>query len=79
MWKNIFRNWKTSVAGAAAVASVLVPALSGPGKLGNVIAIISDPAKLGTITAGIGLVLAKDGDKTGVGSHHVRQQRRIGR
>ena len=52
--RNILRNWKTTLLGLATIAIGL---LSGKGKI--------DATTGSAIVAGLGLVLAKDGDKTG--------------
>ena len=55
---NVSRSWKTSVLGA------IMLALAGFGIYSNP-ASASDPQVLGTIVGGVGLLFAKDGDKTG--------------
>jgi hypothetical protein len=55
---NAKRNWKTTVFG------ILMLALSGFSIYSNP-AKASDPETIATIVGGIGLVAAKDGDKTG--------------
>lgn len=52
--KNIFRNWKTTLFG---IATIAIGLLTSKGKL---------DATTGTaIATGLGLILAKDSDKTG--------------
>ncbi len=55
---NAKRNWKTTVFG------ILMLAISGF-TIYNDPAKATDPQTMGGIAGGIGLILAKDGDKTG--------------
>lgn len=52
---NFLRNWKTTVAGAAMILSI-VPKATNPAAM-----TMQDFA---TVSAGIGLILAKDNDKS---------------
>ena len=55
--KGIFKNWKTTLIG---VATIVIGLLTSKGQL---------DAQTGTaITAGIGLILAKDNNVTGTGN-----------
>lgn len=51
--KNIFKNWKTTVAG---LITIVVSLLSSKGKI--------DGATASALTAGAGLILSKDHDNT---------------
>jgi len=51
--KNIFKNWKTTVAG---LITIVVSLLSSKGKI--------DGATATAITMGTGLILSKDNDNT---------------
>lgn len=63
--KNALRNWKTTATGIAAIAGLVGPALVAPGsKVTNIIAVLSDPANLAVMSAAIGLIFAKDSDKS---------------
>mgnify|MGYP003337535594 CR=1 FL=1 len=53
--KNLLSNWKTTFLGAAVIVITL---LQGKGKI--------DASSAAAITSGLGLILAKDSDKTGV-------------
>ncbi|MCC6366865.1 MAG: hypothetical protein IT165_25365 [Bryobacterales bacterium] len=56
---NAMRNWKTTAAGLLNLALVVLTLLQDSGKA-------TDPTTIGGIVTGIGLIFAKDGDKTGV-------------
>ncbi len=56
--KNARRNWKTTIAGIFALAITGLQVYQNPASL-------LDPSTFGGITAGVGLILAKDGDKSG--------------
>jgi hypothetical protein len=58
MKKNIFKNWKTSLAGFFGIASVLVPVIAPE------YATIAH--QITALAVSLGLVVAKDGDKTGL-------------
>jgi hypothetical protein len=56
--KNLFKNWKTTLAGIVTSASVIVPVLAPQ---------YAPIAKqIFGLTVALGLIAAKDGDKTGV-------------
>lgn len=55
---NAKRNWKTTLAGILTLAFAGLSIWQDPAKA-------SDPATVGGIVAGVGLIVAKDGDKTG--------------
>lgn len=56
--KNALRNWKTTLLGVLTLAGTAAHAYQNPASL-------ADPTVLAGITAGIGLIVAKDGDKSG--------------
>lgn len=56
--KNAFKNWKTSMAGVGMLLVIGSSVAQNPKKN------INQEAVLGTIAA-VGLILGKDGDKTG--------------
>jgi hypothetical protein len=58
MKKNIFKNWKTSIAGFFGVASVVVPVVFPQ------YATIAHQAT--ALAVSLGLIAAKDGDKSGI-------------
>jgi hypothetical protein len=58
MKKNVFKNWKTSLAGFFGVASVVVPVVFPQ------YATIAHQAT--ALAVSLGLIAAKDGDKTGL-------------
>jgi hypothetical protein len=61
--RNFFRrNWKTTLAGVATIASAILPVVGVPVDICT--AIVS-------AIGGLGLVLAKDADKTGVEAKKV--------
>jgi hypothetical protein len=56
--KNLFKNWKTTLAGIVTSASVIVPVIAPQ---------YAPIAKqIFGLTVALGLIAAKDGDKTGV-------------
>lgn len=55
---NATRNWKTTLAGILALAMTGLSVYSNP-------ALIQDPTTIAGIVGGIGLIVAKDGDKGG--------------
>jgi hypothetical protein len=57
--KDAKRNWKTTVAGILTLAFAGLSIWQDPAKA-------SDPATIGGLVTGVGLIVAKDGDKTGV-------------
>lgn len=58
MLKNIFRNWQTSGAGIAALIAIATQAKSDPSTLLR-------PEVQAVIYGAIGLIFAKDGNKSG--------------
>lgn len=58
MLKNAKRNWKTTLAGIATLALVGAQGVMNPISLLN-------PDVLGQAVVGVGLIWAKDGNKTG--------------
>lgn len=52
------RNWKTSLAGIAALISAIAAIIQAPEKA-------AEPTTISSILAGIGLLLAKDWDVSG--------------
>jgi hypothetical protein len=58
MKKNIFKNWKTSLAGFFGVASVVVPVMFPQ------YAPIAH--QVTALAVSLGLIAAKDGDKSGI-------------
>lgn len=56
--KNIFKNWKTSLVGVGILITLSGHAAKDP-------KILLDEKVLATAAAGVGLILSKDGDKTG--------------
>ncbi len=56
---NAKRNWKTTVFGILMLAISGFTIYNDPSKA-------TDPQTMGGIAGGVGLILAKDGDKTGV-------------
>jgi len=56
--KNLFKNWKTSLAGFLGLASVIVPVVAP--QYANV------AHQVTALAVSLGLIAAKDGDKTGV-------------
>lgn len=56
--KNILANYKTTLAGVAAIAASLTAVANG--------AALNDPAVITGFVTGIGLILGKDATKTGV-------------
>lgn len=59
---NAKRNWKTSVFGALMLALAGFSIYTDPAKA-------TDPQTIATIGGGVGLILARDGDKTGTEQH----------
>lgn len=59
--KNAARNWQTTLAGILSLAFAGLQIYRNP-------ATISDPATIAAVTAGVGLIVAKDGDKSGTAS-----------
>lgn len=55
---NAARNWKTTISGIMTLAFAGLSIWQQP-------ASASDPQVIGAIVAGIGLIAAKDGDKSG--------------
>jgi hypothetical protein len=53
---NMLRNWKTTLAGIAAIIAAASLAVNHPDKYGEAVTMA---------LAGFGLILAKDGDKSG--------------
>ena len=58
--KNATRNWKTSILGGLLIALGMLQATEDPAKNPN-----ATEQTVGLIVAGIGLLAAKDGDKSG--------------
>jgi len=56
--KNFFKNWKTTLAGLFGVASVVVPVVAPQ------YATIAH--QVTALAVSLGLIVAKDGDKTGL-------------
>jgi hypothetical protein len=56
--KNFFKNWKTSLAGLFGIAAVIVPVMAP-----NHASTLNQVAAL---AVSLGLLAAKDGDKTGL-------------
>jgi hypothetical protein len=56
--KNTKRNWKTSIFGALMLAMAGFSIYTDPAKA-------TDPGVMGAVAGALGLLLAKDGDKTG--------------
>lgn len=52
-------NWKTTLSGIVAIAGVVVKLINNPTSM--------DASDVAAVTAGVGLLLAKDKDVTGVG------------
>ena len=59
MFKDSKRNWKTTIGGALALAMAGYRIWNDPKS-------IQDPEIVGAISVGLGLIFAKDGDKTGI-------------
>ena len=57
--KNAKRNWQTTMAGILALAMSGMSIWQDPGRA-------ADPVVVAAIAGGIGLIAAKDGDKSGV-------------
>lgn len=60
MWQNIFRSWKTTLSGIVAVVAAVAPFIPG---LGVPVTVVN--AIVG-IANGVGNVLAKDANQTGL-------------
>jgi hypothetical protein len=56
--KNFFKNWKTSLAGLFGIAAVIVPAVAPQHA--------STLNQVAALAVSLGLLAAKDGDKTGL-------------
>ena len=56
--KNLFKNWKTSLAGFLGLASVIVPVVAPE--------YITIAHQITALAVSLGLIAAKDGDKTGL-------------
>ena len=56
--KNLFKNWKTSLAGFLGIASVIVPVIAPQ--------YATVAHQVTALAVSLGLIAAKDGDKTGV-------------
>lgn len=56
--KNIFKNWKTSLAGFLGLASVIVPVVAPQ--------YTTIAHQITALAVSLGLIAAKDGNKTGV-------------
>lgn len=59
--KNAARNWQTTLAGILSLAFAGLQIYRNP-------ASITDPATVAVITTGVGLIAAKDGNKSGTAS-----------
>jgi hypothetical protein len=58
MIKNAKRNWKTTLAGVLTLAFTGLTIYADPSRL-------ADPTTISGIVGGVGLIVAKDGDKSG--------------
>jgi hypothetical protein len=56
--KNFFKNWKTSLAGLFGIAAVVIPAVAPQHA--------STLNQVAALAVSLGLLAAKDGDKTGL-------------
>ena len=68
MGNNVTRNWKTTTFGVLSLLGVGLKMATGAmsaGAMPTVIAAFNDPATVSAIAAGVGLLVAKDGDKSG--------------
>ena len=57
MMKNMLKNWKTTLSGVALVITGISMYINNPA---------SSTEAITAILGGIGLIVAKDGDKTGI-------------
>jgi hypothetical protein len=56
--KNFFKNWKTSLAGLFGIAAVVIPAVAPQHA--------TTFQQVAALAVSLGLLAAKDGDKTGL-------------
>jgi len=56
--KNFFKNWKTSLAGLFGIAAVVIPAVAPEHS--------ATLQQVAALAVSLGLLAAKDGDKTGL-------------
>ena len=56
--KNFFKNWKTSLAGLFGIAAVVIPAVAPQHA--------TTLQQVAALAVSLGLLAAKDGDKTGL-------------
>lgn len=59
--KNAARNWQTTLAGILSLAFAGLQIYRNP-------ASVTDPSTIAAVTAGVGLIAAKDGNKSGTAS-----------
>jgi hypothetical protein len=58
MFGNVTRNWKTTFSGILVLATSIFGIVQNP-------SLLTSPEVLAQLVAGIGLIVAKDGSKTG--------------